>query len=597
MHTTISRKPKYTPPPKPIPRRYQPKVEALEFRVSAKEAEDELTHIANTHILRRSHAWGRYVKYHFLRSLGFYEKAGEGEDFVKLRRMSSLYLPIWIVDASFSIMCRGNDGRAEANCILTSSRMPGHSWKPMDSMPMYPPPPYDLNADKTDVTVQSILARNSWDCLTTVDYQPFDPVKHLEYEPGLVKEDVPEVIPFSISPLHLPGLIRKSLHHSLAKSQPDLSDGYTYMAGYRPGQNFNLTYKLPNGEVAQFPPLSFEPDSLKMDLMAAYPILMPIHVAEFSYADDKQAEQTITFVHGAWHSFAPQICYKDSLSDVWHWSMGRQSPLEVQRLDVFPRVPVTTDIGIMFDQHRQRMERERDAERRKRKRQLASEATEEAKMDAKRRWEQREREWEEEDKFHNRKLNENLDSYMLQSRRAEEPYMQEAERASLELLKSSNLSELEAVEEASYATRVAPKGTRATAARANAAEPAPSRWLANEEERKAEETHPDRSLGLGSFIHWTSAHVQRLSLNMAANRRYLQEGMPGMLHSRKRMVAIAAAGGDVDRISIRTSRGSEKGKQAVQTLQNADMDERIKRELLRPTWSKELQAPSKGPVR
>lgn len=116
----------------------------IPFRVSTKAAKEYLTTLATTEVMPRVMSKWSVLKHQLLSLIGFRSMSKGDGQIVKLEKMTALYLPTWIVDASFEIKCRGNDGRAEANFITTSSRFPGHSWKPMDSMPMFPPPPHDM---------------------------------------------------------------------------------------------------------------------------------------------------------------------------------------------------------------------------------------------------------------------------------------------------------------------------------------------------------------------------------------------------------------------------------------------------------------------
>ena len=186
----------------------------LPFRISSKSAREYLTTLAKTEVMPRVMTQWDIIK-HQVRSLNPFRGFEADEQIVKLERMTALYLPTWIVDASFEAKCRGNDGKAEANFITVSSRFPGHSWKPMDSLPLFPPPPYDMKPNQTnsgDPSLDPSANREAWETLAMVDYESYESyLKTKGNSKVQIQGGLPEPLPFTISPLFLPDMIRDQL--------------------------------------------------------------------------------------------------------------------------------------------------------------------------------------------------------------------------------------------------------------------------------------------------------------------------------------------------------------------------------------------------
>ena len=529
-------------------------------------------------------------------------------EIVKLERMTALYLPTWIVDASFEIKCRGNDGRAEANFITTASRFPGHSWKPMDSMPMTPPPPYDMVREsdlQKDPNYASDTPKASWDNLAMVDYESYESYlksKGKGESNVKIKGGLPDPLPFTISPLCLPDMLRQQLELKDATFTPDLATGVELPGGSIHGLGLTFAFVNENGEQLTAPPVRFEPDTLKLDMMAAYPILMPLHMAEFSYKDEEGDQHHITMVLGAWDTKGLQICMKEKDKD-WQWSFLKNAPLEVDLLDLYPRSPIKTSLNEMFEQQR---EKDR-AERRKKfaQEQAKSAGAEGTSGNPRKTRAEWEAEWERLDEAHRNDFQADLKSRMLEKLRSELPIKAVVEERSLKMLKKADWIMWERDEREAFETRVAntaPAKQSMTSAEKERyqrskklatiapTEPRPLQWLSSREDRKAELEHPDRKAGLGRYIWWTSPHVQRLSHNVYANRRYLTEAIPAVLHSRKRMASIQESGYDVDRSLTKVNGKQVSGEEAYKTLAADDLSVRQQREQLKPRWLKNLEA-------
>ncbi|SPO25097.1 uncharacterized protein UTRI_02804_B [Ustilago trichophora] len=590
------------------PRHHQAKVEMIPFRVSTKAAKEYLTTLATTEVMPRVMSKWSVLKHQLLSLIGLRSMSKGDGQIVKLEKMTALYLPTWIVDASFEIKCRGNDGRAEANFITTSSRFPGHSWKPMDSMPMYPPPPHDMIPTQElqkDPNYAADTPTPAWDNLAMVDYESYETYLQRKKNPNVkIKGGIPDPVPFTISPLFLPEMLRKKLELKDVTFTPDLATGFQLPGSDMHGLGVTIALVNEQGEPITSPPVRFELDTFKLDMMAAYPILMPLHMAEFSYKDPEDGDRHyITMVLGAWDSKGLQFCLKEKDQD-WQWSFAKKDPLKIDNLDLYPRAPIKTSLNGMF-------ERERQEERSKQRKKLAQEEDDEKGEGTTRKgrktrkeWEA---EWEREDAENQKAFQDEVKSRMIEKLSSELPIKAAVEKRSLEFLQRADWIYWERDEREAFETRVSTAdpstqfltaaekerlASTAASARIAPTEPRPFQWLSQEEDRKAEREHPDRKAGLGRYIHWSSPHVQRLSHNVYANRRYLTEAIPNVLHSRKRMASITEAGHDIDRSHVYVTRsdGSKvNGEEAYRTIAADDISVRQQREALKPRWLKALQ--------
>lgn len=587
-----------------IPRHQQAKVEVIPFRVSSKAAQEYLTTIATAEVMPRVMSSWSIIKHQLLSLIGIKSMSNPDGEIVKLKRMTALYLPTWIVDASFEIKCRGNEGRAEANFITTSSRFPGHSWKPMDSIPMAPPPPYDM-VPTEDLQKHPEYAANApraaWDNLAMVDYESYEAHKKKKGESKVkIKGGIPDPLPFTISPLCLPDMIRRQLESKDVTITPDLAAGIKLPGGDL--HELGLTNALvdKDGDQITAPPLSFEPKTLKLDMMAAYPILMPLHMAEFSYVDEeKGGTQFLTMVLGAWDTNGLQVCIKEEDKD-WQWSFTKTVPLRLDLLDMYPRTPIKTTLNEMF-------ERARQEKRTKRRQKLALEAKDADDQEGRKTRQEREAEWDRKEAEHQQAFRSDLESKMQEKLRSEVSVKAAVEQRSLNMLQRADWIHWERDEREAFETRTSPtnpaNGSITTAEKqpynrtknlavTSPTEPRPFQWLSQQSDRTAELEHPDRKAKLGKYIHWTSPHVQRLSHNVYANRRYLNETIPAVLNSRKRMASIQENGYDVDRSLTKVNfdnRPKMTGEEAWKTITAENVSVRQQREALKPRWLRALE--------
>ena len=218
----------------------------------------------------------------------------EPEDSV-MRHVSTraMYYPIWVVDAICRVSCRGDNGEAEAQFISTNSACPGNSWKPMDTLPIRAPPP---RMTDTPSSQESVITPGD----APMVYQSFSRARHLKPDVKITGDI--NILPFNISPLSLPHIFKSA---DLRSSIVDmLSEGPVLHINHRftilPGveiQVANLNETKNDGSQAN---LRFDWDSLKFDMLACYPVMLPIHLVRFHYDAHGEKNREATVALGAW---------------------------------------------------------------------------------------------------------------------------------------------------------------------------------------------------------------------------------------------------------------------------------------------------------
>ncbi|EPQ30735.1 uncharacterized protein PFL1_01636 [Pseudozyma flocculosa PF-1] len=587
-----------------VPKRYRAKVEVLPFRVGTEEARQFLHAFTAGGVLQHHRSWYEHLKLHYALTIGGETAQEVRERVVTFEKISALYLPIWMVNASVELRCRGENGRAEVTLLTTKSRFPGNSWGPMTTMPMYPDYPSDapVSPDQPQQTLDP--AQRNYQLM--MDYELYDPEKHLHPKGVEIEGGIPPPLPFNISPLHLPELLRKDLAPEDRTIEGEIPREDLEEELGRTGRAWS-NYKTGNPKLS---PVHFEPETLKTHMLAAYPLLIPIHLAECSFIDKEGERQRVTHALGAWdkqmHTFA-SLFHKDG---VWRRTGSDRHPFSIQTTDLFPRLPIRNPFQQHFSKERAAAEDERRKKRIEYKEKLTAKMGEMKKQFGLGKMNRAEIDelWEEADSLHIKELKDSIKSQEAEHLAVELPVAWAITLKVDELLEKANWTPLERDEREAYQARTSrvdpskpvrskkdkqrlPSTTQMRYSGTPPTEPRPYQWLSDKQEREAEQQHPDRKAGLGDFIHWTSPHVQRLTLNVAANKRYLEEGVPRELKSRRSLVNATAAGADIDNLLvINQSDGSTvKGSDAVKTLRASDLDCRQYSERLKPRWLKELE--------
>ena len=151
------------------------RVAALDFRISRQDAIYRARLAALEQLLplikgRWGAAW-----FAVMHSLGLGALADSEDSVMHFESARAVYLPVWAVDAIWKVRCSGDAGSAKATFVTTSSTFPGNGWKPMDTVPLYPPPP--ANAEGSEETSNVISGITGQD--DPAEYAPFLSLIHI----------------------------------------------------------------------------------------------------------------------------------------------------------------------------------------------------------------------------------------------------------------------------------------------------------------------------------------------------------------------------------------------------------------------------------
>ncbi|KAI3492150.1 hypothetical protein L1887_43439 [Cichorium endivia] len=465
--------------------------------------------------------------------------------------------------------CRGNDGKAEANFITVSSRFPGHSWKPMDSLPLFPPPPYDMKPNQTnsaDPSLDPSANREAWETLAMVDYESYESyLKTKGNSKVQIQGGLPEPLPFTISPLFLPDMIRNQLESADATFIAELAAGFELPGGDKHGFGLTMSLVDEEGKPITSPPVRFEPDSLKIDMMAAYPIMMPLHMAEFSYVEAEDGEtRHLTFVMGGLGHERPTLLHE-----------GERRRLEAtrsRRRSAAP--PYSGPVSATADQDAaQRVVRARARTREVDPAQRLSD----------------------------------LQSRLKEKLKTELPHRGEIEKRSAELLERADWIHWERDEREAFQARTArsdPARTMITkaqkeryaaavaSARKAPTDPRPLRWL-SQLGRARSGAGASGPKGGARSLHLLELTPRATSVAQCVCESSISaRAIPEVLRSRKQMASLAEGGYNVDtslvKVNLQDGRKLS-GDEAYQTVAANDLSMRQQREALKPRWLKALQ--------
>lgn len=271
----------------------QNKVSALDFQLSSADAIYRARLAALEQLLPTIKGrWGG-AGFAVSQALGLGWLTDSEESVMRYVSSRAVYVPMWVVDAMFHLPCRGDNGSARASFISTNSTFPGNAWKPMDTLPLRPPPP---RTDSSPPPTQALITPND----EPMTYTPFSRQRHLFPDveiPGGIT-----VLPFNISPLSLPDICKAA---DLRTSMVDLlSEGPALHINRRftilPGveiQVANLDTSRSDDTKAM---LRMELDKLSFDMFACYPVMLPIHLIEFRYDARGEKDRQATVALGAW---------------------------------------------------------------------------------------------------------------------------------------------------------------------------------------------------------------------------------------------------------------------------------------------------------
>jgi len=269
------------------------KVAALDFKIGSEDAVYRARLAALEQLLPTIKGrWGG-VGFAVSQAFGLGWMTEPEESVMRHVSTRAMYYPIWVVDAMCRVSCRGDNGEAQAQFITTNSAFPGNSWKPMDTLPIRAPPP---RMEDTPESHESVITPAD----APMVYQSFSRARQLK--PDVKITGHINILPFNISPLSLPDIFKSAgLRNSIVDM---LSEGPALQINHRftilPGveiQVANLNEAKNDGSQAN---LRFDWDSLKFDMLACYPVMLPIHLVRFHYDAHGEKDREATVALGAW---------------------------------------------------------------------------------------------------------------------------------------------------------------------------------------------------------------------------------------------------------------------------------------------------------
>ncbi|WFD20151.1 hypothetical protein MCAP1_002395 [Malassezia caprae] len=160
-------------------------------------------------------------------------------------------------------------------------------------------------------------------------YQPFSRARHLKPDVKITGDI--NILPFNISPLSLPDIFKSAgLRNSIvdmlsAGPALHINRRFTILPGVEI-QVANLNEARNDGSQAN---LRLDWESLKCDMLAYYPVMLPIHLVRFHYDAHGEKDREATVALGAW----------DEENDGW-MIKGESSWLDIDMVDFHPRIPI-----------------------------------------------------------------------------------------------------------------------------------------------------------------------------------------------------------------------------------------------------------------
>ncbi|WFD03130.1 hypothetical protein MOBT1_001819 [Malassezia obtusa] len=327
------------------------RVSALDFQLGTKDA----VHRARLGALEQllptiKGRWGA-VAFAVSQALGFGWLTESEADVMRFESAQAMYYPTWVralltqvVDGVWKVRCRGDTGHAMATCtysaahavVSTNSAFPGNAWKPMDTLPLHAPPALTPELEQAPVPVVK-------DAEAPMPYAPFDRARHLH--PAVDIDGSISVLPFNISPRALPDMLR---HADLRTLMVDmLAEGPPLHIRRRfkvlPGVEIQVANVNEQPDADAQAIVRLERDSLEVDVLASYPVLLPIHLVRFRYDAHGETDRLATVAVGAWDERL--LAYALYCDEQPNWvAKGAPSWLNIDMLDFDPHVPVAQSV-------------------------------------------------------------------------------------------------------------------------------------------------------------------------------------------------------------------------------------------------------------
>lgn len=218
--------------------------------------------------------------------------------------------------------------------IAVNSTFPGNAWKPLDSLPLRPPP---LRTPDQEVDESGPIT----DSDAPMPYTAFSPEHHLS--PEVEVDGKISVLPFNMSPRSLPDLFRsaelRTLMMDLMEDGPALQIQRSFQV--LPGVEIQLANMKEKPDADTNAVVRFESDSLEVDFLACYPVLLPIHLVRFRYTADGETDRLATVALGAWDERLMTYALQSEQKEGWV-TKNPSSWANIAMADFEPDVPIAT---------------------------------------------------------------------------------------------------------------------------------------------------------------------------------------------------------------------------------------------------------------
>ncbi|PKI84037.1 hypothetical protein MVES1_002071 [Malassezia vespertilionis] len=318
------------------------RVSALNFMLSSESAVYRARLAALEQLLPAIKGrWGG-IGFAITQALGLGAMLESEESVMRFESAQPLYYPVWIAEGIWKVKCRGDAGAAEATFVSTNSVFPGNTFKPMDTLPLRPPP---LRMPEMEGRWPSNMVTTSAD--EPMRYESFSAARHLH--PSVKLEDPITVLPFNVSPFALSDAFRNADLRTLVVDL--LSEGPALHINKRisllPGVEIQVANVSEPNEPNATAMVRIEHDSLDVKLMACYPILLPLHLVRFRYDAHGERNKLATVALGAWDANLLAYAMLSDENKAWV-TKDNVSWLNIDILDFDPAVPVPKP---SLDQH------------------------------------------------------------------------------------------------------------------------------------------------------------------------------------------------------------------------------------------------------
>ncbi|WFD31696.1 hypothetical protein MSPP1_002735 [Malassezia sp. CBS 17886] len=305
------------------------RVSALDFKLGTRDAVYRARLAALELLLPEMKGrWGA-VAYATAQAAGLGWMTDSEEDIMRFEAARAVFYPMWV-------KCRGDSGSATVTFVSTNSTLPGNGWKPMDTLPVYPPPPRAPGEQATEAVIRGLA--------DAMPYAPYSPERHLHASDIQMDGDI-SVLPFTMSPLSLPHLLRTADVRNLMVNM--LAEGPALHIKRRitllPGVEIQVANMDENHDPDATANVRLESDSLEVDLLACYPVLLPFHLVQFRYDSAEKKDCMATVALGAWDEQLLVYAVRCEGDKSWR-SKYSPEPLNIEMLDFSPRVPVAAPV-------------------------------------------------------------------------------------------------------------------------------------------------------------------------------------------------------------------------------------------------------------